>query len=116
MAHAGVHLDPVVFAPPRVACRRSCPLRRWTTGYSPPRPPAWSFPCSVSSSRYNPSVIERLLPFIATQAAVWVRAQRERHRPAGIPLEPELRERLAAYFAAETLERARVTEVDGIGD
>ncbi len=61
-------------------------------------------------------MIDRLLPFIATQAAAWVRAQRERHRPAGTPLDAELRDWLAAYFAAETLERARVTEVDGIGD
>ena len=61
-------------------------------------------------------MIEKLLPFIATQAALWVRAQREHHRPAGTPLEPKLRERFAAYFAAETLDRARVTEVDGIGD
>lgn len=61
-------------------------------------------------------VIEKLLPFISDQAAAWVRAQRERHRPDGAPLDPELRERLAAYFAAETLDRAGVTEVDGIGD
>jgi hypothetical protein len=34
---------PVVFAPPRVSRPLPHPVRRSTTGYFPPRPPAWLF-------------------------------------------------------------------------
>jgi hypothetical protein len=62
----------------------------------------------------------KLTPFelsaLVAEAGSWLRQQREKFRPYGIPLSDPQRTQLIPFFAAEILERVRIVSLPQIGE
>lgn len=54
-----------------------------------------------------------LIARFKSEAAAWIRAERERHRASAEPLSPADRQALEAFFPESVLDRARVATVEG---
>lgn len=56
------------------------------------------------------------LASLVVEAVAWVEQQREKYRPAGLPLTASQRAELEPFFSAETLDSLRVVDVSLTGE